>query len=197
MGGRFIAVIGSSGVVGRALLEYLQGAGEKVVGLSRRPPADLPDAPFTPLDLLDEKACQEIVTSTLKHTTHIVYTALYEKPGLIAGWQEQDQMQTNLTMIRNGDWKLYLSPARMLSKRDLDKNWKDPKAPDGTTIIAQAEQASNKEYPGLLPPSKLKNPLPLYNVRKDPSESKDLSDQFPEVVSDLRKMVEKLEKSLR
>jgi nucleoside-diphosphate-sugar epimerase len=31
----------------------------------------------------------------------VVYAALFEKPGLIAGWQEADQMQTNLAMLRN------------------------------------------------------------------------------------------------
>jgi nucleoside-diphosphate-sugar epimerase len=33
--------------------------------------------------------------------THVVYAALFEKPGLVAGWREQDQMQTNLAMMRN------------------------------------------------------------------------------------------------
>jgi hypothetical protein len=31
----------------------------------------------------------------------LVYCALYEKPGLIAGWREEDQMTTNLAMLRN------------------------------------------------------------------------------------------------
>jgi len=96
-----IAVIGASGVVGRALMERFLDRNVPAVGLSRRPPADLPGAEFQPLDLLDAEACAECVQSVLHDVTHIVYAALYEKPGLIAGWREQDQMQTNLTMLQN------------------------------------------------------------------------------------------------
>ncbi|MBT4493075.1 MAG: SDR family oxidoreductase [Gammaproteobacteria bacterium] len=98
---RKVAVIGASGVVGRALLENLNSAGEPVIGLSRRPPADLPEVDFLPLDLLDRDACLQASLSNLQDVTHVVYTALYEKPGLIAGWREQDQMQTNLSMLKN------------------------------------------------------------------------------------------------
>ena len=31
----------------------------------------------------------------------MVYAALFGKPGLVPGWREQDQMQTNLAMMRN------------------------------------------------------------------------------------------------
>ncbi len=97
-----VAVIGASGVVGRALLEHLDALGIEAIGYSRRPPADLPGAAFSPLDLTDASACQSLVTSSaFNDVTHIVYAALYEKPGLIQGWREQDQMQTNLSMLRN------------------------------------------------------------------------------------------------
>jgi len=33
--------------------------------------------------------------------SHLVYTAVFEKPGLIAGWTDDDQMQPNLAMLRN------------------------------------------------------------------------------------------------
>ena len=33
--------------------------------------------------------------------THVVYTAVYELPGLVSGWRERDQMDTNLAMLRN------------------------------------------------------------------------------------------------
>ncbi len=96
-----VAVIGASGVVGRAMLDHLVNHGIDAVGLSRRPPADLPDAPFVELDLLQADQCKAVCDSALQGVTHVVYAALYEKPGLIAGWQEEDQMQTNLAMIRN------------------------------------------------------------------------------------------------
>ena len=98
---RNIAVVGASGVVGRALLQHLLDAGEQSVGFSRRPPADLEQAPFIKLDLQDAEACARVAREHLSQTTHLVYAALYEKPGLIAGWREQDQMQTNLAMLQN------------------------------------------------------------------------------------------------
>jgi nucleoside-diphosphate-sugar epimerase len=33
--------------------------------------------------------------------THVVYAAVFEKPGLVQGWFERDQMETNLVMLRN------------------------------------------------------------------------------------------------
>ena len=110
MSERKIAIIGASGVVGRALLELLAGAGESVIGLSRREPADL-NATFIPLDLRDQDTCLDRARSELADVTHLVYTALYEKPGLIAGWHEADQMETNLVMLRN-----ILEPLRQSSK---------------------------------------------------------------------------------
>jgi hypothetical protein len=41
-------------------------------------------------------ACRE-----LARLTHLVYAALYERPGLIAGWREQEQIETNDLMFRN------------------------------------------------------------------------------------------------
>ncbi len=96
-----VGVIGATGVVGRALMERLILNEVPVIGLSRRPPADLPEAEFQTLDLLDEQLCKQCAETSLSDVTHLVYTALYEKPGLIAGWREQDQMQTNLTMLQN------------------------------------------------------------------------------------------------
>ena len=96
-----VAVVGASGVVGRAVVENLLASNDAVTGFSRRPPADLPGAPFQHLDLNDGSACSALSTGTLAETTHLVYAALYEMPGLIAGWQEEKQMQTNLSMLRN------------------------------------------------------------------------------------------------
>lgn len=96
-----VAVIGASGVVGRALMERFRDEDVEAVALSRRPPADLEGIEFHSLDLLNRDACKQCASSLLAGTTHLVYAALYEKPGLIAGWRDQDQMQTNLTMLRN------------------------------------------------------------------------------------------------
>jgi nucleoside-diphosphate-sugar epimerase len=39
--------------------------------------------------------------SPLTDITHIAYTALHEKPDLVAGWSSKDQIETNNTMLRN------------------------------------------------------------------------------------------------
>lgn len=95
-----VGVIGASGVVGRALLERLADAGIPAIGCSRRAP-DLPRAKHIPLDLLDAGHCAELASGALGEVTHLVYTALFEQPGLIAGWLDEDQMQTNLRMLQN------------------------------------------------------------------------------------------------
>lgn len=93
-----LGVVGASGIVGRALVTQAQALGLEVVAISRHSP-DIAHCDFVPLDLLDESQCRD-QRAKLRDVTHLVYTALYEKPGLLAGWLEQDQMQTNLTMLR-------------------------------------------------------------------------------------------------
>lgn len=93
-------VVGASGIVGRAALEHFHGLpGWRAIGLSRRAP-DLPGVEHVALDLQDTAACERVVAS-LHSVTHVVYAALFEKPGLLAGWVATDQMQTNLQMLKN------------------------------------------------------------------------------------------------
>lgn len=95
-----VAIFGGSGVVGRALLEHLMKENIPAVALARRAP-DLLGANFVSLDLLDPKQCENVVKTHLHDVTHVVYAALFEQPGLISGWQDDQQMQTNLTMLSN------------------------------------------------------------------------------------------------
>ncbi len=95
-----VAVIGASGVVGRALLEALDRQGIESIALSRRAP-HLLTCEHVPLDLQDAKACRKVVGTHFRDVTHIVYAALFEEPGLIAGWRHEAQMQTNLAMLEN------------------------------------------------------------------------------------------------
>jgi nucleoside-diphosphate-sugar epimerase len=95
-----VLIAGASGVVGRAALEtFATAPGWRAIGLSRRTP-DTELGEHVAVDLCDADACARIA-SAFPDTTHVVYAALYEKPGLIRGWREHDQMQTNLTMLRN------------------------------------------------------------------------------------------------
>jgi nucleoside-diphosphate-sugar epimerase len=97
---RKVLVAGASGVVGEAALRHFASLpGWTAVGLARRPPSDLASSCVT-VDLADADACRAAL-SALDGVTHVVYAALYEKPGLLPGWFEQDQMDRNLTMLRN------------------------------------------------------------------------------------------------
>ncbi|HPU52987.1 MAG TPA: SDR family oxidoreductase [Burkholderiaceae bacterium] len=98
-----VLIAGATGVVGHAALEHFATLPQwQVVTMSRRQP-DLP-AHFSgrhlSVDLLDPQACAAALQSQ-PEITHLVYAALFEKPGLVKGWRETDQMQTNLAMLRN------------------------------------------------------------------------------------------------
>jgi nucleoside-diphosphate-sugar epimerase len=103
MAEKTILIAGATGVVGSAALQHFTSlAGWEVVALSRRKPAAGTQRPFChlALDLQDAAGCRAAAAS-LAGVTHVVYAALYEKPGLVAGWRERDQMATNLAMLRN------------------------------------------------------------------------------------------------
>jgi nucleoside-diphosphate-sugar epimerase len=97
-----VLVAGASGLVGAAVVDRFLDDGWDVVAVSRREPEVFSDKPFTHLavDLQDESASKAAFAG-ISDVSHVVYAAVYEKPGLIAGWTEQDQMQTNLEMLRN------------------------------------------------------------------------------------------------
>ncbi len=94
-------VAGASGLVGFAAVKHFaQLADWEVVGVSRRIPAGLEGATLLSVDLMDKTRCVEVF-SQLRDVTHVVYAALYEKPGLVQGWRERDQMETNLSMLQH------------------------------------------------------------------------------------------------
>jgi nucleoside-diphosphate-sugar epimerase len=83
-------------------VEHFAGLGWRVLAVSRRPPEVSAGVAYEhlPLDLLDGYACRA-AGARFEPVTHIVYAALQEKPGLVAGWRDREQMQTNLAMMRN------------------------------------------------------------------------------------------------
>jgi uncharacterized sulfatase len=90
-----------------------------------------------------------------------------------------------LVTVRDGEWKLYLHEPRYLSKRDLDPDYVDRVWPNGVTILGQEEQPGSMQYPGLVP-KPFDNPLPLFNLARDPGESADFAEKHPEVVERLK-----------
>lgn len=102
MSGRKILIAGGSGLVGLAALKHFAAHPDwDVVGLSRRRP-DVEGAVLLSVDLRDRDECARAL-SELADVTHLVYTAVYERPDLLDGWtgRDSDHTQINLAMLRN------------------------------------------------------------------------------------------------
>jgi len=96
-----VLVTGASGLVGTGVLKAFQGQADvDVIAVSRRPPIDAFGAEWISADLTDAAACDALF-SRMSDVTHLVFAALFEKPGLMAGWTEIDQIDTNDVMLRN------------------------------------------------------------------------------------------------
>jgi nucleoside-diphosphate-sugar epimerase len=97
-----VLVTGASGLLGVAAIEKFLSAGWEVVGVSRRKP-ELPSGrniEFLSVDLRDKQAAR-LAFERLTDITHIAYTALHEKPELVAGWSSKEQIETNNAMLHN------------------------------------------------------------------------------------------------
>jgi arylsulfatase A-like enzyme len=90
---------------------------------------------------------------------------------------------TRIRTIRDGKWKLFLSKPDYFKEIDSEK-WVDKRAPDGTTILAPFQQATPADYPGVKP-YKIIGEMLLFDLEKDPFESTNLIDTFPEIKEDL------------
>ena len=96
-----VLIAGASGLVGYAAMKHFASEpGCEVIAVSRRRPDTTFGARFLPVDLTDRQDCARAV-GALGHVTHVVYAALYERPGLIAGWRESEQIAVNDRMLRN------------------------------------------------------------------------------------------------
>lgn len=95
-------VAGAGGVVGAAAVEHFASLADwDVVAISRRRPPALPErVTHLPLDLTDAAACRA-AGPALARVTHLMFAALYEKPDLIAGWRDPEQMAVNEMMLRH------------------------------------------------------------------------------------------------
>jgi nucleoside-diphosphate-sugar epimerase len=101
-GPKKVLITGASGLLGVAAIERFLDAGWGVVGVSRRKP-ELPSGrkiDFLSVDLRDQEKTRAAF-EPLVDVTHIAYTALHEKPELVAGWSSKDQIDTNNAMLRN------------------------------------------------------------------------------------------------
>lgn len=96
-----ILIAGAGGVVGAAALEHFAALPDwEVIALSRRRPALPAGVSHVSVDLTDAGACRDAMRA-LPQVTHLMFAALYEKPDLVAGWRDPEQMAVNLAMLRN------------------------------------------------------------------------------------------------
>ncbi len=104
-----VLVVGASGVVGTAAVEKFLRESWRVIAVSRRPPdlgsgakqrIDVDSLRHLSVDLTDRGAC-DAAFSALDSVTHVVYAAVSEQPGLVAGWRDPAQMALNLELLRN------------------------------------------------------------------------------------------------
>ncbi|MBX9604744.1 MAG: NAD-dependent epimerase/dehydratase family protein [Gammaproteobacteria bacterium] len=97
-----VLIAGASGLIGTAAAIEFSERGWRVIALSRRPPELLEGraVEHVPLDLTDRDACARAAAG-FGEVTHLVYAAVHELPGLIAGWSAPEQIETNDRMLRN------------------------------------------------------------------------------------------------
>jgi len=96
-----VLIAGASGLVGFAAAKHFARLqGWKVIAVSRRVPEGLAGVDLVSVDLTDRARCADVF-GRMRNVTHLVYAALFEKPGLVRGWRERDQMETNRLMLEN------------------------------------------------------------------------------------------------
>ena len=101
MSPKSVLVVGASGLVGYAAMKHFASDPAcKVIAVSRRRPDDTFGARFVAADLTDGRSCSEIF-GAFGDVTHVIYAALYERPGLIAGWRDEEQIAINDRMLQN------------------------------------------------------------------------------------------------
>jgi nucleoside-diphosphate-sugar epimerase len=107
-----VVVAGVSGFAGAAVARELAVDGWRVVGLSRRAPAEkVAGVEHIPVDLLDTDACRR-VAGRLSNATHLVYAAVNETPGdLVLSWLDPTHAARNGMMFENLLSSLLEAPA--------------------------------------------------------------------------------------
>ncbi|MDH4145359.1 MAG: SDR family oxidoreductase [Acidimicrobiia bacterium] len=97
-----VLVAGASGLVGAAAVDAFLEGGWQVTAVSRRRPEVDSDRPFRhlPLDLTDRDECGRALRAT-GPVSHVVYAAVQERPGLVAGWRDRELMELNRQMLAN------------------------------------------------------------------------------------------------
>lgn len=96
-----ILIAGATGLIGAAAIEHFSKLPDwSVSALSRRTPLLPAGVRHIAVDLTNPQACKQALAG-VGDVTHVLYAALYEKPNLVAGWRDEEQMAVNLAMLQN------------------------------------------------------------------------------------------------
>lgn len=102
-----ILIAGATGLVGQAAMHHfaahrgaVDGETDRITAVSRRAPERPEGVEWSAVDLTDAAACARFIAEQ-PDVTHLVYAALYEKPGLYPGWFDPEQIETNRAMFAN------------------------------------------------------------------------------------------------
>ena len=100
----------------------------------------------------------------------------------------------NLSTIRVGNWKLH--PRGTPRPDNRQTGWIDPRAPDGTTILAPNEQHGPADFPGIKTGDTSTGPA-LFDLASDPAEQKNVAATNLAVVAQLQARFDNMAAEIR
>jgi len=90
-----------------------------------------------------------------------------------------------LATVRESRWKLHLLPPQEPRLTRPGEPWRDPRRPDGVTILAPYEQPQPTAYPGLRTGDQ-SGAMSLFDLENDPGEQHDVAAQHGDIVARLK-----------
>ena len=91
----------------------------------------------------------------------------------------------HLATVRDNRWKLHVLAPRDGRQTAPGQHWRDPREPDGVTILAPYEQPQPTEYPGLRTGEKT-GAMSLFDLENDPGEQHDVAADHGDIVARLK-----------
>jgi uncharacterized sulfatase len=104
---------------------------------------------------------------------HAVHTSVFGHQG------------PRLATVRDDRWKLHVLAPRDGRQTTPGQRWRDPRGPDGVTILAPYEQPQPTEYPGLLTGEETRA-MSLFDLENDPGEQHDVAAHHADIVARLK-----------